>query len=953
MHLLPFSCRTANSLILAAGLAVAAATVPARPIDLTSREVPFDYATSGKMTARSSPQTLQFAVDLHPDGEMKVHALQVSAESGARVLINGRPLNMDPLAREDGLLFRVGEAYLLSGLNQFRIERSADDAGSSWEGTRLFSLENSTEEIHFNQVFSDVPAAVAPPEHFSQSLYDVQWYDCTWIPDMTAARLSSGTQVMIGATSLDPALQTVALDFDNNGGALVLRGVDSGPGSPALSYSVDAANKWLLVTFPEPIPRGGEFQVRVVYDGTPRPTGRFGPPYVRSTHGSSSIPVVYTFSEPYGARQWWPCKDLPADKATTSVQRILVPAGQNWQVVSNGLLTARTSDGPYETWTWTNHHPICTYLVSMCISNYAYSRTVYTGLDGVTTMPIEHAIYPEMAPVEGNGAAGTLEVMNFFAQNFGEYPFLNEKYFTASHNSGSGMEHQTCSSMPDGDVFDGRQRRNVHELAHHWFGDKITCETFDHLWLNEGFATYCEAMWDEHRSGPYGYFDRVDNWSPSTSQPTVGPGSDNFSGSAIYQKGAYVLHMLRHVVGETTFSRILRNWANSPEHSYATAVSGDFEAIAEATSGRDLTTFFDQWLNHPTSSSDPSRPVYRFAGIAHSAAASSTLSLQLDQTQLPTRYMMPLDVEVVDEKGHGRILVADNTAASQLFAWNLGESVPCEIDLDPDGWVLKRLEFAINTCALAPGYAGTPYGYRLHASHGGATVTWSGGAGLPPELTLSPAGLISGTPALSGIYSVAVTANDGTQARTATLPFIVRDAPAPREIVVESRNSTGSGPASGGAYVESGTFFDTTSKSSAPGALGNGSRYSITPGSSASFRPAIPVSGLYNIYITCDDLESAPRNNANARWTINHDGKVINGTFRLHPYVPGLRNKWRLLVARVWFNAGGSSGASSITFTNLDGDGSGGNAQNRFAMDAVKFVHVQPSPASARMWNYD
>ena len=128
----------------------------------------------------------------------------------------------------------------------------------------------------------------------------------------------------------------------------------------------------------------------------------------RDTHGPAATAVVFSFSEPYGARQWWPCKDLPDDKPTTTIQRITVPAGAGWQVVSNGKLTSKTSGGGNETWVWTNSFPMATYLLSICISNYTYSNATYTALDAVTTMPISHAIFPENVGTEGGAAAGTL-----------------------------------------------------------------------------------------------------------------------------------------------------------------------------------------------------------------------------------------------------------------------------------------------------------------------------------------------------------------------------------------------------------------------------------------------------------------------------------------------------------------------------------------------------------------
>ena len=245
-------------------------------------------------------------------------------------------------------------------------------------------------------------------------------------------------------------------------------------------------------------------------------------------------------------------------------------------------------------------------------------------------MPISHAIFPENWGTEGGAAAGTLQVLNFFAEQFGEYPFLNEKYFTASHRDGVGMEHQTCTSMPGNEtdsvgVSDGYNRRNVHELAHQWFGDLITGRTFDHLWLNEGFATYCEALFYEYQQGVQAFHSFVNAWSVSTTTPVVGPNSDSFSGSVVYRKGAWVLHMLRHVVGDATFNQILRQWVVNPSTHYGTAVSSDFEDVAESVSGMDLTAFFNQWLYRPDGVSS-SRPTYRFNGGSTRAGADFTVA---------------------------------------------------------------------------------------------------------------------------------------------------------------------------------------------------------------------------------------------------------------------------------------------------------------------------------------
>ena len=244
----------------------------------------------------------------------------------------------------------------------------------------------------------------------------------------------------------------------------------------------------------------------------------------------------------------------------------------------------------------------------------------------------------------------------------------------------------------------------------------------------------------------------------------------------------------------------------------------------------------------------------------------------------------------------------------------------------------------------------------MHASFNSGTVTWSGGAGLPSGLSLSATGLITGTPTVPGTYSVSVTASSGVSTpltRSTTLNLDVVSTPLPVEIIVESRNSTGSGASTSGAYIESGSFSDSTTKSGAPKTIGVGARHSTTIGASASFRPAISVAGLYDIYITVDDRNASSRINAHASWTVTNSGSPITGNTYIHHYTPGLPNKWLKIASNVPMPVQGVGGAAGITLVNQDGDDSGGNPQDRFMMDAVKFAQSVPAVASVSDWNYE
>ncbi|MCX7717686.1 MAG: M1 family aminopeptidase [Candidatus Sumerlaeaceae bacterium] len=775
-------------------LLTAAALSAGKPINLEGRDVALVVREDGAVSAsgvirRQAAASRVFTAEFDRTQRQlgAVHGLLVAGSKHPEVYINGLRVESAPLPRPEGCIVRILETYFLPGKNEIEIRRADDEPAAPWDGTALFALDGTSEEVHFGRAFTVEPMA-QPPAHPTQAKFDVLWYDCTWQPNLAlpsssgvGASLTSAT-VMIGMRSLDSTLNQCVLDYDPNGSSsptLPVSRVDSGPGTPTLPYTLDNTNDRITITLPAPVPAGEEFRVRIAYSGTPSTAGTFGPPFARARHGSPATTVLYTFSEPYGARKWWPCKDLPDDKATTTIQRIIVPSGAGWQVVSNGKLQGITNNGNgTETWTWVNSFPITTYLVSMCISNYIYVSAVYTSRDGLTTMPISHAIYPENIGLEGSGAVGTLEVMNFFADTFGEYPFLPEKYFTASHYSGSGMEHQTCTSMPGGDVQDGRQRRNVHELAHMWFGDKVTCRTFDHLWLNEGFATYAEALWVEHSQGKAAFHSYVNAWSVTTTVPVIGPNSDSFSGSVVYRKGAWVLHMLRRVVGDPAFFQILRDYTEVPSIKYGTALTPDFKAVAESVSGKNLTSFFNQWLYRPGSEApgtggvyEPSaQPTYWYCGSAQKSGADWVTSLTITQTQAGTPFVMPIDIDFIDATSARQRRVVDNASATQDFSVNTGSFVPVEIEFDPDNWLLESRSLSINTVGLPAGQRGTAYSRSLRASHGTTPYTWTAGAGLPPGITLSSGGVLSGTPTAAGTYTFPVTVRDNANvSRTTTL----------------------------------------------------------------------------------------------------------------------------------------------------------------------------------------
>ena len=228
------------------------------------------------------------------------------------------------------------------------------------------------------------------------------------------------------------------------------------------------------------------FSLTIFYQGTPDHCGAGG--FKFDEH--QNIGHVWTLSEAYCARSWWPCKDDPSDKADSVNIIISVPLEPAYIVASNGLLSSTTINNNKKTYFWKESYPITTYLVSLAI--YPYTKWVdqYVSPISSDTMLIEHYVFPDRYEASYPNYSLTKDMLSFFSELFGEYPFISEKYGHADFTWGGGMEHQTLSSMGS-----FSQNLIVHELGHSWWGNLITCKTFNDIWLNEGFARYCQALW--------------------------------------------------------------------------------------------------------------------------------------------------------------------------------------------------------------------------------------------------------------------------------------------------------------------------------------------------------------------------------------------------------------------------------------------------------------------------
>jgi len=304
------------------------------------------------------------------------------------------------------------------------------------------------------------------------------------------------------------------------------------------------AGERVSITLDRPYTQGEIVEVTVDYRGTPSSSyGAFG----FSSHNGQ--PMIWTLSEPFGARSWWPCDDWSDDKADSMDLRITVPSGLI--VASNGTLRGVAYGGGTDTYHWQVGYPIATYLVSLAIHPYTVYSDYYA-YSPTDSMEIQFYIFPDdyQSTLEAN--LMTADMIAYFAGVYGEYPFVAEKYGHAQFLWGGAMEHQTCSSMG---VF--YESIIAHELAHQWWGDMVTCADFRHIWLNEGFAVYSEALWLGDHYGPEGYWGKMNStryYGGGTIYcPTLDDWNRIFNVSLSYNKASWVLHMLRHVVGDEAF----------------------------------------------------------------------------------------------------------------------------------------------------------------------------------------------------------------------------------------------------------------------------------------------------------------------------------------------------------------------------------------------------------------
>jgi aminopeptidase N len=589
-------------------------------------------------------------------------------------------------------------------------------------------------------------------ETLDQSQFDAKYYKL----DLT---LNDTTQIVSGsvymyAQALVGGFINLELNFFDNP-SMYIDSIKTN--STLLSFSWN--NDLIHITLDRPYNNQEPFDVTVYYHGHPLEGGLQS--FDWSTHGSPSVPVISTLSEPYFSQSWWPCKDMPRDKADSADINITVRS--DLIVASNGLLREVIDHGTTKTYKWHEKYPITTYLIMIATTNYTiFSNWYYPISQPGDSMEVRYFVYPEYLSNAQSLYPVTPSMIEFFANTFGEYPFVDEKYGMAHFTWGGAMEHQTCTSI----LYSWYSQWVIaHELSHQWWGDYITCHNWHHIWLHEGFASYCEALWAEHAYGESYYHTYMGNMK-YTSGGTIfiQDTTDAWTifGTIVYDKGAWVLHMLRHVVGDSTFFDILRAYYS--EFPYGVAMTEDFQGVCEQVSGMDLDYFFQEWIYGTY------YPKYRFSWVSQSAGSGYyDVYLHIDQTQTtpPTYFTMPVDVTIT-AGGLDTTFVVFNDPRHKDFQFRVYGS-PNNLRLDKDEWILRTTTLTaytlnIVTTDLPPGTQLVSFDDTLIAKGGTLPYIWSLVSGnLPDGLTLdSLTGIIAGTPSVLDSFDFMVKVKDST-----------------------------------------------------------------------------------------------------------------------------------------------------------------------------------------------
>jgi len=461
------------------------------------------------------------------------------------------------------------------------------------------------------------PLAAPQDDLDPRTLYDVHDYRIELLIDPKAQTIR-GFGAMAGV-AIAPQLSEIVIDLEHRlllqSAALVRGDFFRNVFSATENLPCERDGDRVVVRLPAPLAEGERFQIAVYYSGKPLRVDDFnGFQWALTPEGRA--PWIATSCQTIGEHTWWPCKASyfhPADKPERVAVNVTTP--DPLVAASNGRLVDVERRAGFTTWCWRLDRAIPTYAIALAIAPYVVieQEVALPGLE--RPVPLRYYVLPESEQKARAQFAMVPELLRFFSEKFGPFPFPDDK-FALAETPIWGMEHATLiaygNSFPDAirgtGAVDPYELRNklydyvlVHEAAHEWWGNAISAASWGDFWLHEGFATYAETLWVEHVHGLETAHEFMREKKAGMSElatvfrPRRRTASEAYD-IQMYDKGAWVLHMLRYVMGDAPFFAALHEFGSDPRLRFAVATSADFQAVCEKHHGAPLRSFFQPWL---------------------------------------------------------------------------------------------------------------------------------------------------------------------------------------------------------------------------------------------------------------------------------------------------------------------------------------------------------------------
>ncbi|MDK2771505.1 MAG: T9SS type A sorting domain-containing protein [Flavobacterium sp.] len=542
-----------------------------------------------------------------------------------------------------------------------------------------FFIFSQNEKEQFEQMVEAEMKSAASVQNFqvnpNTQNYDITYHELRFTVDPAVYNIVG--QVTTTFTALED-MNTITFDLTD---VLTVSSVTMG--ATSLSFT-QLATEELVIDFPSTITNGTSSTLVINYSGAPDTDEQA---FTASTHNGT--PVIYTLSEPFGARDWWPCKQDLNDKVDSI--DVYITAPNIYVSVSNGLEQSAIDNGNGTKTTHFHHgHPIPAYLIAIAVTNYQ----IYTQTAGVsTTFPIVNYFYPESFASSQAGCALTPSIINLYENLFEPYPFNDEKYGHAQFGWGGGMEHTTVSFM-----YNFSRGLIAHELAHQWFGDKITCGSWKDIWLNEGFAEYLSGLVVENLDGALSFVtwkgNKISNITSQLGGAVYLTDTEAlnvnriFSGRLTYDKGSMVAHMLRWKLGDTAFFQAMRNYLADSNLAYAYALTPQLQAHLETVYGGSLDEFFNDWVYNQ------GYPTYNIS-VSNWGAGQAKIIVNQTQSHPSVSYFeMPLEIRLKDAANNIYDVIVDNTFNGQEFIVSVPFTV-ASVQFDPNRHIISKNNNAV------------------------------------------------------------------------------------------------------------------------------------------------------------------------------------------------------------------------------------------------------------------